>query len=160
MIKSKRLKTRPFPYHPGYHSSTHISPRLRHLVDMGWYPGWYGKGHVLISLALSHINLSRSLSYMCVHVDIYKYGYYNISLNSCYKYKCNSKGDTDIVNYTLNLITLLLQWNVNDMYESVLLFIDKNVSYDVTYHTHPSDWVMNQKINIMTTENFNNFIRS
>jgi len=22
---------------------------------LGWYPGWYGKGHVLISLALSHI---------------------------------------------------------------------------------------------------------
>jgi hypothetical protein len=55
---SNRLKTRPFPYHPGYHPSTHISPRLRHLVHMGvsgWYQGWYGKGHVLISLALSHI---------------------------------------------------------------------------------------------------------
>jgi hypothetical protein len=121
--------------------------------------GWHGMIPGLI-WKRSCINLSRSLSYMCVHVDIYKYGYYNISLNSCYKYKCNSKGDTDIVNYTLNLTTLLLQWNVNDIYKSVLLFIDKNVSYDVTYHIHTSDWVVNQKINIMTTENFNNFIRS
>ena len=156
MIKSKRLKTRPFPYHPGYHPSTHISPRLRLglILDLGirMIPGLIWKR--------SCINLSRSLSYMCVHVDIYKYGYYNISLNSCYKYKCNSKGDTDIVNYTLNLTTLLLQWNVNDIYESVLLFTDKNVSYDITYHIHTIYWVIKQNINIMTTENFNNFIRS
>jgi hypothetical protein len=43
----KQINTWPFPYHPGYHPSTASR------VDMGvsgWYPGWYGKGHVLISI--------------------------------------------------------------------------------------------------------------
>jgi hypothetical protein len=47
----KKINTWPFPYHPGYHPSTHISPRLR----LGMIPGMIWKRTCINLYPRSHV---------------------------------------------------------------------------------------------------------
>ena len=70
-VYDKKINTRPFPYHPGYH------PETQSRDDMGfsgWYPGWYGKGHVLISIYISMLYTLFPYHVIFVSFDSYTTG--------------------------------------------------------------------------------------